>query len=413
MNKPNIKNLDLLIKTYNEMYIETLRYDIDAEDGDAYLFSSHEAHRVYPTSECLEAYLIGAIKNGVQRTLDPNYSDGGLEASPEYLEQKKAEAELDEYLESTEYTTLAPEVCEAKAINQEAVSKEQLIDRQSWTLDQKIDHALGAIEQFYNYYEGKVYISFSGGKDSTVLRHLVRRLYPDAACVFCDTGLEFPEVKEFVKSCEGATWIKPKFTFKEVVDKYGYPMISKETSEKLRKYKTQNLSDRYRGILLNGSEKGTAGMIPKKWQFLIKEDIKISGQCCDKLKKDPFKVFEKATGLKPIIGTMAKDSLLRARTYKKTGCNSFDSKRPKSTPLGIWTEADIWEYIKRFKVPYSKIYDMGYDRTGCVFCMFGAHLEKEANRFQLMAGTHPKLHNYCINKLGLAEPLKLMGVEYE
>lgn len=92
------------------------------------------------------------------------------------------------------------------------------------------------------YGEDGVYVSFSGGKDSTVLLHIAREIYPDIKAVFSDTGLEFPETREFVKQFDNVDWVKPKMSFVEVIKKYGYPMISKEVSECVwgaRKYLTQ------------------------------------------------------------------------------------------------------------------------------------------------------------------------------
>lgn len=79
--------------------------------------------------------------------------------------------------------------------------------------------------------EDGVYVSFSGGKDSTVLLHIVREMYPDIPAVFCDTGLEYPEIREFVKTWDNVIWLKPKMSFRKVIEKYGYPFISKEVSE--------------------------------------------------------------------------------------------------------------------------------------------------------------------------------------
>ena len=52
------------------------------------------------------------------------------------------------------------------------MTPQELHTRQQWTLAQKVDHTLGVIDQFISRMDGKVYLSFSGGKDSTVLLHL-------------------------------------------------------------------------------------------------------------------------------------------------------------------------------------------------------------------------------------------------
>lgn len=97
------------------------------------------------------------------------------------------------------------------------------------------------------YGEDGVYVSFSGGKDSTVLLDLVRQDYPNVRAVFFDTGLEYPEIREFVKSYDNVDWIKPNMNFREIIDKYGYPMISKEVSEciyEAKKYLTNITHDK-------------------------------------------------------------------------------------------------------------------------------------------------------------------------
>lgn len=76
-----------------------------------------------------------------------------------------------------------------------------------------------------------MYVSYSGGKDSTVLLHLVRSMYPDVPAVFSDTGLEFPEIRKFAMSHENVSSVRPKMLFPDVVSTYGYPIISKEVAE--------------------------------------------------------------------------------------------------------------------------------------------------------------------------------------
>lgn len=268
------------------------------------------------------------------------------------------------------------------------------------------------IKEFYHRLGGKVYVSFSGGKDSTVLLHMVRRFFPDVEAVFSDTGLEFPEIRKFVKQIKNVKWVKPKMGFKEVIEKYGYPVISKEVSQKLNEIRTTK-SDKLRNKRLYGDENGN-GKMPKKWRPLINAPFKISHNCCNVLKKNPIKKYEKQSGKSPFVGTMTQESTLRTTTYLKFGCNSFNNRRNMSTPIAFWTDKDIWDYIKKYNLDYSSIYDMGYKRTGCVFCMFGVHLEKEEeNRFQRLKKTHPKLHNYCINNLGIGKVLDYIEVPFE
>jgi 3'-phosphoadenosine 5'-phosphosulfate sulfotransferase (PAPS reductase)/FAD synthetase len=154
-------------------------------------------------------------------------------------------------------------------------------------------------------------------------------------------------------------------------------------------------------------------VLPEKWRFLVDAPFLISHKCCDVMKKEPFHRYAKETGRKGFNGTMASDSSDRKRVYQLTGCNMFDGTYPMSKPLSVWLEKDVWEYLKTKEVPYSKIYDMGYGRTGCVFCAFGVHMEKEPNRFQQMKKTHPKLWKYCMDKLGMREVLDHIGVPYE
>ena len=307
-------------------------------------------------------------------------------------------------------------------------TSEDLKEMQTWPLERKIQVTQTRLIEWYQHYDGKVYVSFSGGKDSTVLLDMARRIYPDIEAVFIDTGLEYPEIRKFVKTFDGVTWLKPKMNFRQVIEKYGYPLISKEQAAFIQECRTTN-SEKLRAIRLNGNKYGR-GKISKRWVPLIAAPFKISDKCCDVMKKSPAKQFEKRTGKTAIIATMATESGQRASNWMMYGCNAFSKKRPTSQPMSFWTEQDVLLYLKRFNIPYASVYGeiveddkgnlhtTGCIRTGCVFCAFGAHLEKEPNRFQRPRQTHPKLWEYCMKPwseggLGMKEVLESIDVKIE
>lgn len=284
--------------------------------------------------------------------------------------------------------------------------------RKNLPFEVKVQLAKARILQFYDEMDGNVYVSFSGGLDSTVLLHLVRSvLGEDVLAVYSDTGLEYPEIRQFVKSFSNVKIIRPERSFVDVIKNEGYPIVSKETAAKVRKLRHSNLSERYRNYLLNGDERGKMGMLAKKWQFLINAPFDTSEKCCDIMKKAPFKKFHKETGLFPYLGITQDESFMRMNQYNATGCNIIDGKNPQSKPMGPWTHQDVLRYVVENNLEIcsvygnieqdltGKYYTTGEQRTGCMFCGFGCHMEQCPNRFQRMKETHPKQYNYCMKDI--------------
>jgi 3'-phosphoadenosine 5'-phosphosulfate sulfotransferase (PAPS reductase)/FAD synthetase len=108
--------------------------------------------------------------------------------------------------------------------------KKRLAELQALPLERKIQITQTRIIEWYTRWKGQVYVSFSGGKDSTVLLHIARQCFPDIEAVFVNTGLEYPEIQKFAKSFDNVTVVRPKMSFVDVIKNYGYPVISKEVS---------------------------------------------------------------------------------------------------------------------------------------------------------------------------------------
>lgn len=287
------------------------------------------------------------------------------------------------------------------ARTQEDKSKifKRLKEWQALTLDQKIDHAVGTIEAFKARTGHDVYVSFSGGKDSTVLLDIARRFTDkNTKAVFMNTGNEFPEIIEYVKKTPNVEWIKPAMTIQKVIENLGFPLISKDTSEKIRQIK-HTKSEKLRQIRLYGYEgKNTKMAIcPKKWQYLAREKFDVSERCCDVIKKRAFKKYEKETGLLPLIGVTAAESRLRTMQYiNRGGCNAFEGPRPRSFPISIFTEKDIYDYCERFHIRLSRLYDDGNVRqSGCMVCGFGADQDKK--HFDYIYTHHKKAYDYFMS----------------
>lgn len=307
---------------------------------------------------------------------------------------------------------------------------------QGLPLNLKIRMTKDRIRQWINAYgKNGVYVSFSGGKDSTVLLHLVREMYGGSIPgVFCDTGLEYPEIREYVRTFSNIVWLKPKMGFKKVIEQFGYPVISKDVAQCVFDVNTQarilkcdkretKLWDRTFNPESEYAKK-YPGFSRSKYDFLNDAPFPVSHRCCDIIKKKPSKQYEKETGRKPILATMTCESRLRQTQWRKYGCNAFEGKRQVSKPMSFWTENDVLQYIKQKEIKICSVYGdivevnelpgqinwyeyIGFDigqtkymttgckRTGCMFCLFGCS-NNDWDNLRRMKKTHPKQYDYIM-----------------
>lgn len=338
-------------------------------------------------------------------------------------------------------------------------------------LEDKVITSYEKLDEWYIAWGGQCYVSFSGGKDSTVLAYLAARYLSSFRTppwplnlVFVNTGLEYPEIQRFVN--EYADWLRrkfpritvnlhrlrPKMNSRQVVEKYGYSIVSKEVANCVwlaRKSGNGTRMARLRGELLD-SDGNPSAYNCEKWGFLLDAPFLVSSECCRIMKKNTAHRYEGRENEKPIVATMADEGRQRFQKWMATGCNAFEGKRPMGKPMSFWTEQDVLRYIVGNQIPYASVYGdivasdgendydttltdcnlhcTGCQRSGCMFCAFGAHLEKGENRFERMKHTHPKHYEFCIGGgaydpadglwkptekgLGYARVLDYIGVRY-
>lgn len=312
------------------------------------------------------------------------------------------------------------------------------------SLEEKEYETYVKLTEWYMAWEGKCYVSFSGGKDSAVLAYITAQCFqenewfktPLVLCFF-DTGLEYPEIRDFVITFKD--WLssqfpqltiqldirKPDMNFRRVIEHYGYPVISKEVSHAVkdaRSCPTGKVAARFHG----GESTSMIGW--EKYAYLLDAPFKIDHRCCDVMKKRPAHKYEKEAQTVPILATMASESILRKQKWKKNGCNAFQADRPSSAPMSFWTEQDVFSFLVKYEIPICSVYGeiinkdgkyqtTGCERTGCMFCCFGATNDKEPTRFQRMAITHPAQYQWMLKPfeeggLGLKKVLDFLDIPY-
>lgn len=275
--------------------------------------------------------------------------------------------------------------------------------RMRYPLDYKIMLAKRRIKTaIQEYGKDNCYVSFSAGKDSTVLSHLVLSMGYKLEHVFSNTRLEYPDCVKFANEwCKRnkikLTVVLPDIRPYKIWNKYGYPMFSKEISEILERMR-------------NGRN-----IPPKKLKrvkgFLKYKNIKLSARCCHYLKKKPMIEWQKRSGKRvAIMGVRAQESQIRRVVWVRKGCIYETKKQVVVHPMIFFTDNDIWEYAKRFKIKFADIYYNGLERNGCFCCGFGCHLTDE-NNFMKLKRLNPALWASVMNHWGFGKICKQCDVK--
>ena len=266
-------------------------------------------------------------------------------------------------------------------------------------LDLAVTNGMHRIEDLWNETEGKCYVSFSGGKDSTVILALIKmceEIYTipknGIPAVFANTGIEMKETVEFVKWCK-ENWypnieiVRPEKSFAWVLENKGKPIKSKVRSEFLHRYHIGNHSESVMrnlvyGITGSGYEARRTKLADKDMHMLHDDfPIHASPACCDYMKKKPFKVYAKEHDMKGYaVGIRADEGGARAMNAKSREMKNGDKQRPcttlsrgyiKKAPLIDWSNEEVSAFVEKYNVPLSRAYtELGFERTGCMACPY-------------------------------------------
>lgn len=297
-------------------------------------------------------------------------------------------------------------------------------------LDVCITNAMHRIEDLYYKTNGKCYLSFSGGKDSTVLLALIKMCEDiltipknSIPAVFCDTGIELGATKDFVKWVK-ENWyqniviIKPQITFSQVIKDYGKPMKSKLKSEYLERYQNNKENKAIEYLLNSDITKNFAKTkIANKDLHLIHPDfdIKVSNKCCEKLKKRPFSIYNKRHDIEGYyLGIRTNEGGARVLNAKKrldNGgklCTATKGKYTVKMPIIDWTNEEMEMFIKKYNVPLSKAYtEQGYERTGCFLCPFSLQINKNLEKLYKYEPNRYKASMFWLKDVYIAQNIVL------
>lgn len=273
-----------------------------------------------------------------------------------------------------------------------------LTEAQELELEIAIEDALFRIKREYKRTNGRIYLAFSGGKDSTVMAHLIKmaELPTNIPFVFSNTGIELDATLRFVKEFpyENIVIVNPRKPFAQVLRENGKPALSKLKSEMLSTYQ-KHIDEplqysRTRQLITGEREKGgvklgtpaSQRLANKHFQFLHPElGFKISNRCCSYLKKYPFADFEKENEMMGSFNGM-RTAEGGTRSLMLTSCVRVDQKKGKefyfSTPIFDWSNEVVELFIKKYNIKLSDAYEKyGMVRTGCMGCPFGQNLKQE------------------------------------
>ena len=293
-----------------------------------------------------------------------------------------------------------------------------------------------------------------GGLDSITLLVFLRSIGLDIPAVSV-SALEDKSIQKVHKEL-GVIRIAPGKSKKEILQEYGFPVISKKIAgriELLQNPTEKNKTVRHAIITGECGEQGhfaknSRMKLPNKWLELFAgyenenegvayqiAPFKVSNKCCLYMKEQPCDHWAKEHNSAPFLGLMASEGGQREESLVEHGCNYFGKTVIRSAPFAPFLRQDLLQLALDLKVPVpeiygeirrksdGKLYTTKAQRTGCNMCGFGIHLEKRPHRFDLLRERNPKewefwMYRCCTDpktgeRYGWGRVLDYIGVGWE
>lgn len=321
----------------------------------------------------------------------------------------------------------------------------EFVQKQRLPYEQKLILAERRAREFYEELDGMCYVSV-GGLDSITLLTFLRSIGLDDVPAVSVSCLEDRSIQRIHKQL-GVEVLKPLKSQKQVVEEYGYPIISKEKARKIASLQQpNNPKQTFIHALITGDMGKQGGFkhsdrikLPDKWLKLFgglyqehRPDFpmqvapfKVSSECCYWMKERPCMDYAKKTGRSPYMGLMASEGGQREKGLMKNGCNYYGKTVTRSCPFAIFMRQDLLQLALDLNVPVPEIYGeivrdedgtlrtTRAQRTGCAMCGFGIHIEKRPHRYDRLREENPKYWHWLMYDQGWGEVLDYIGVGWE
>lgn len=278
--------------------------------------------------------------------------------------------------------------------------------------EMNVTKAMHRIETLYNQTDGDCYLGFSGGKDSTVVLALIKLCEKlgtipkeSIPALFANTRIELDATYEFVNWCR-ENWysnivvLEPNKPFARVIKEYGKPVKSKLRAELLRRYQK---NPKMKSVKMLFDKRYARSALADKDLHLAHNDIDItfSAECCNQLKKKPFKEYAKEHGIKGYFTgeRLAEGGIRQAQIKKRVAsgkpiCTRISGNYIIKQPIVDWSDEMVDQFVEQYQVPLSDAYTKyGMTRTGCAGCPFTKDL---ANELRVIKEFEPKRYKACM-----------------